>query len=100
MAKIKIWYDTIDRTEWNKDIYCLIAKKKEGRQIIQILLESAEQITGEIVVKEDASDWLSLAAALKKQNIYPGASGEFPMGLSVNATYANMKFTVSERGKI
>ena len=99
MAKIKKWYDTIEKIEWNKDIYCLIAKKIEGRQVVQILLGNAERITGEIVVKEDASDWLSLAAALKKQNIYPG-TGEIPMGLSVNATYANMKFTVSERGKM
>ena len=100
MAKIKKWYDTIEKIEWNKDIYCLIAKKIEGRQVVQILLGNAERITGEIVVKEDASDWLSLAAALKKQNIYPGASGEASIGLSVNATYANMKFTVSERGKM
>ena len=100
MAKIMKWYDTIEKIEWNKDIYCLITKKIEGRQVVQILLGDAERITGEIVVKEDASDWLSLAAALKQQNIYPGASGETPMGLSVNATFANMKFTVSERGKL
>ncbi|MDR3076494.1 MAG: hypothetical protein LBU26_04255, partial [Synergistaceae bacterium] len=100
MAKIKKWYDTIDRIEWNKDIYCLMAKKIEGRQVVQILLGSENRITGEIVVKEDASDWLSLAAALKNKNIYPGASGEVPMGLSVNATYADMKFTVSEREKM
>ena len=100
MAKIKKWYDTIEKIEWNKDIYCLIAKRIDGRQVVQILLGDAERITGEIVVKEDASDWLSLAAALKQQNIYPGDSGEPPMGLSVNATFANMKFTVSERGKL
>ena len=100
IAKIKKWYDTIDRIEWNKDIYCLMAKKIEGRQVVQILLGGEGRITGEIVVKEDASDWLSLAAALKNKNIYPGASGEVPMGLSVNATYADMKFTVSEKGKM
>jgi hypothetical protein len=100
VAKIKKWYETIDKIEWNKDIYCLMAKKIEGRQVVQILLGSEDRITGEIVVKEDASDWLSLAAALKNKNIYPGSSGEVPMGLSVNATYTDMKFTVSERGKM
>ena len=100
MTKIMKWYDTIDRIEWKNDIYCLIAKRIDGRQVVQILLGNAERITGEIVVKEDASDWLSLAAALKQQNIYPSVSNEAPMGLSINATYANMKFTVSERGKI
>ena len=100
MPKIKKWYDTIDKIEWKNDIYCMIAKRIDGRQVVQILLGDAERITGEIVVKEDASDWLSLAAALKKQNIYPVASGETPMGLSVNATFANMKFTVSERGNM
>jgi hypothetical protein len=100
MEKIKKWYDTIERTEWNKDIYCIMAKKIDGRQVVQILLGSKERITGEIVVKDDASDWLSLAAALKNKNIYPAASGEVPMGLSVNATYADMKFTVSERGQM
>jgi hypothetical protein len=100
MAKIKKWYDTIDKIEWNKDIYCLIAKRIDGRQVVQILLGDAERIIGEIVVKEDASDWLSLAAALKIQNIYPRPSGEVPRGLSVNATFANNKFTVSERGRM
>jgi hypothetical protein len=98
IAKITRWYDTIDRIYWKDDIYCLFAKKIDGRQVVQILLGSEKRITGEIVVKEDASDWLSLAAAL--ENIYPSASGGVPEGLSINATYTDMKFTVSERIKM
>jgi hypothetical protein len=98
IEKIKKWYETIERTDWKKDIYCLIAKKIEGRQVVQILFGSEERVTGEIVVKEDASDWLSLAAALA--NIYPGAPGGVPPGVSINATYTDMKFSVSERGKM
>ncbi|MDR1966684.1 MAG: hypothetical protein LBQ36_08240 [Synergistaceae bacterium] len=96
MAKIARWYETIDRISWKKDIYCLFAKKAEGRQVVQILLGSEDRITGEVVVKDDASDWLSLAAALK--NRYPGLPGGAPHGLSVNFTsYSDMTFTVSER---
>jgi hypothetical protein len=98
MAKIIKWYDTLDRIAWKNDIYCLLAKKAEGRQMVHILLGSSEQITGEIVVKDDASDWVSLAAAL--ENIYPSASGGVPHGLVINATYADMTFTVLEKGKM
>jgi hypothetical protein len=98
IEKIKKWYETIERTPWKEDIYCLIAKKIEGRHVVQILFGSEERVTGEIVVKEDASDWLSLAAAL--ENIYPGAHGGVPPGVSINATYTDMKFSVSERGKM
>jgi hypothetical protein len=98
IAKISKWYDTIDRINWKNDIYCLMAKKIDGRQVVQILLGTEGNITGEIVVKEDASDWLSLAAALR--NIYPASPGRVPPGLSINATYTDMKFTVSDRGKM
>jgi hypothetical protein len=47
-------------------------------------------------MKDDASDWLSIAAAL--ENIYPSASGGLPAGLVVNATYKNWTMTVSEQG--
>jgi hypothetical protein len=97
LAKIKKWYDTIDKIEWNKDIYCLMAKKTEGRQVVQIMLGNEERITGDILVRDDVSGWLSLAAALRNGNIYPGAAGKTPVGLSVNATYADMKFIVSTR---
>jgi hypothetical protein len=100
IAKIKKWYDTIEKIDWNKDIYCLMAKKIDGNQVVQILLGNKELITGEIILKEDASDWLSLAAALEKKGIYSGASGGFPPGLTINATYADMTFSVSERGKM
>jgi hypothetical protein len=96
IEKIKKWYDTIEMIDWNKDIYCLFAKKIDGRQVVQILLGSEERITGDIVVKEDASDWLSLAAAL--DNIYPRASGGVPPGLTINATFSDAEFIVSEKG--
>jgi hypothetical protein len=98
MAKIARWYDTIDRIGWKNDIYCLMAKKIEGRQMVHIMLGGPDRITGELVVKDDASDWLSLAAAL--ENIYPSASGGVPQGLVINATYTNMTFTVLEKGKM
>jgi len=92
IAKIKRWYETIGRIGWNKDIYCLMAKKIDGRPVVQILLGNEERITGEVVVKEDASDWLSLAAAL--ENLYPDDSGRVPTGLTINATYADGRFSV------
>jgi hypothetical protein len=98
MAKIIKWYDTIDKIKWKNDIYCLMAKKIEGRQMVHIMLGGPDRITGELVVKDDASDWLSLAAAL--ENIYPSASGGVPQGLVINATYTDMTFTVLEKGKM
>jgi hypothetical protein len=95
ITKIKRWYDTIDRISWRDDVYCLMAKKIEGRQVVQVLLGTEKSITGELILKDDASDWLSLAAALK--NIYPASSGRVPPGLVINATYTDMKFTVSDR---
>ncbi|MDR1508800.1 MAG: hypothetical protein LBS53_04110 [Synergistaceae bacterium] len=98
MVKIAKWYDTIDRIKWKNDIYCLMVKKIEGRQMVQILLGDSDRITGELIVKDDASDWLSLAAAL--ENIYPSALGGVPHGLIINATYTDMTFTVLEKGKM
>jgi hypothetical protein len=97
MAKIAKWYDAIEKIKWKDDIYCLFAKKIDSRQVVQILLGSSDSITGELVVKEDASEWLPLAAAL--ENIYPG-SGGIPSGLSINATYPDMIFTVSDKEKL
>ncbi|MDR1136831.1 MAG: hypothetical protein LBK91_00785 [Synergistaceae bacterium] len=98
VARITKWYDTLDRIEWKNSVYCLMAKKIEGRQMVHILLGSSDRITGEIIVKDDASDWLSLAAAL--ENIYPSASGGVPDGLVINATYTDMMFTVLEKRKM
>jgi hypothetical protein len=95
LVKIKKWYETIGKMNWKEDIYCLMAKKIDGRQVVQIVLGTEGRATGEIVVKEDASDWLSLAAAL--ESIYPSASGGVPQGVSINATYTDMKFTVSDK---
>ncbi|MDR1470928.1 MAG: hypothetical protein LBS75_00240 [Synergistaceae bacterium] len=96
MAKIVKWYDTIEKIAWNEEIYCLLAKKADGRPVVQILLGSEERITGEIIVKDDASDWLPLAAALEK--IYPGRAGKVPPGLIINATFTDTIFTVTNRG--
>jgi hypothetical protein len=100
MEKILKWYGTIEKIEWKDDVYCLFAKKTDSKQVVQILLGTENDITGEIIVKDDASDWLSLAAALKKQRIYPGVSGSARSMLSINATYKDMTFTVSDRDKL
>ncbi|MDR1916135.1 MAG: hypothetical protein LBQ58_06140 [Synergistaceae bacterium] len=96
LSKIAKWYKTIEKIGWNEDIYCLLAKKIDGRPVVQILLGSEERVTGEIIVKDDASDWLSLAAALEK--IYPVNTGGMPPGLIINATFTGMRFTVTNRG--
>jgi hypothetical protein len=98
MEKIKKWYDTIEKIYWHKNIYRILAGKMEGRRIVSILLGGEERVSGEILMKDDASDWLSVAAAL--ENIYPSASGGLPAGLVVNATYENDKMIVSEKGNM
>jgi hypothetical protein len=94
MEKIRGWYDTIEKIYWHKNIYQITAGKMEGRRIVQILLGGEGRISGKILMKDDASDWLSVAAAL--ENIYPGASGGIPAGLVVNAIYTDAKMTVFE----
>jgi hypothetical protein len=98
MARINKWYDTIDRIRWKDDIYCLMIKKKERSQVVHIMLGSSELITSEILVKEDASEWLPLAAAI--ENLYPSSAGGVPPGLIINATYDDKKFIVFENGKM
>jgi len=93
MAKIKKWYDEIERIGWGDDIYCVLAKKVDGRPVVQLLLGSGEKISSEIVVKEDTSDWASLAAALSE--VF-GSGSRVPNGLVVNATFTD-KFTVTSR---
>jgi hypothetical protein len=93
LVKIKKWYESLDRIDWKDDIYCLIAKKIDGRQVVQMLLGTEERITGEVIVKEDTADWLPLAAAIDR--LYAGG---IPRGVRINATFADMKFTVSDRG--
>jgi hypothetical protein len=98
MEKIRKWYDTIEKIYWHKNIYHVMASKLEGRRIVRILLGGDGRISGEIMMKDDASDWLSIAAAL--ESIYPSASGGFPAGLVVNATYTNARMKVSEKGRM
>ncbi|MDR0653452.1 MAG: hypothetical protein LBG12_09135 [Synergistaceae bacterium] len=95
---IQKWYDTIERINWYKGIYRILASKLGGRRVVRILLGSEDRISGEILMKDDASDWLSIAAALESK--YPSASGGLPTGLVVNATYANGKMRVSEKGQM
>ncbi|MDR3165513.1 MAG: hypothetical protein LBU13_08025 [Synergistaceae bacterium] len=96
MEKIQRWYDTIGKIRWHKSIYQIIAGRMEGRRVVRILLGGEGRISGEILMKDDASDWLSVAAAL--ENIYPSASGGIPAGLIVNAIYTDAKMTVFEKG--
>ncbi|MDR1886183.1 MAG: hypothetical protein LBQ56_07885 [Synergistaceae bacterium] len=95
LPRIRRWYEALDKIGWNDKIYCLLAKRIDGRPVVQILLGSDAGITGEIIVNEDPAGWASLAAAL--EDIYPGADRGIPSGLLVNATYAGMKFTVTSR---
>jgi hypothetical protein len=92
MTRIRKWYDAIEEMGWNDKIYCLRAKKIDGKPVVQILLGSDAGITGELTVKDDPKDWVSFAAAL--EGIYPSYGGGIPSGLVVNATFADMKFTV------
>jgi hypothetical protein len=96
MEKIRKWYGTIEKTQWNKSVSHVLAGKMAGRRIVRILLGGEGRVFSEIVMKDDASDWLSIVAAL--ENIYPSASGGIPAGLVVNATYTDAKMTVSENG--
>jgi hypothetical protein len=98
MERIRKWYDTVEKIYWYKNIYRVMASKLEGRRIVRIFLGGENRISGEIMVKDDASDWLSIAAAL--ENIYPSASGGIPAGLVVNATYTEAKMTVSKKGNM
>ena len=96
MEKIKRWYDTIEKTGWYRDIYCLLAKKVDGKPVVQVLFGSENAITGEIILKEDTSNWLSLAAAMEE--IFPNAEYRTPPGMVINATYTDLKFTVTNKG--
>ncbi|MDR0765122.1 MAG: hypothetical protein LBE65_05990 [Synergistaceae bacterium] len=98
MEKIRKWYDTVEKIYWRENIYRILAGKLEGRRIVRILLGGEDRISGEIMMKDDTSDWLSIAAAL--ENIYPRASGGFPAGLVVDTTYTDAKMTVSENGQM
>jgi hypothetical protein len=98
MEKIQKWYGTIEKMYWHKSVSHILASKMAGRRIVRILLNGGERTFSEILMKDDASDWLSIAAAL--ENIYPSASGGIPAGLVVNATYTDAKMTVSEKGNM
>lgn len=90
--KIKAWYATIERIRWYKSIYCLLAKKVDGRHVVQVLLGKEDDIAGEIILKDDTINWLELAAALDE--VFPDGEYLRPPGVIINATYADSKFTV------
>ncbi|MDR3332680.1 MAG: hypothetical protein LBT08_08625 [Synergistaceae bacterium] len=94
IAKIRKWYEVIERIGWNDKIYCLLAKKIDGKPVVQVLLGSEAGITGEIILKEDTEEWPYLAAALEEK--YPGSERGIPSGLIVNATYKDI-FTVTSK---
>jgi hypothetical protein len=96
MDKIRMWYETIGKTKWYRNIYCLLAKKVDGKPVVQVLFGTEDAITGEIVLKEDTSNWLSIAAAMEE--IFPNAEYRMPPGMIVNATYTDLKFTVTNKG--
>jgi hypothetical protein len=96
LAKIKKWYDTLEKVGWEKDVYCLLAKKIDGRPVVQLLLGSGDGLSGEVVFKEDTANWMPVAAALTR--VYGGAGSIVPKGLVVNATFTDsMTFTVTSR---
>jgi hypothetical protein len=96
LAKIKKWYDMLEKVGWEDDVYCVLAKKIDGRPVVQLLLGSGDGPSGEVVLKEDTSNWSSIAAAMAK--VFGGADSAVPKGLVVNATYADsLTFTVTSR---
>lgn len=97
LAKITGWYEALEKTGWEKEAYCLIAKKIDGRPVVQILMGSESDVFGEVIVKEDTADWFSLASALEE--LFPNAAHKIPPGFVINATFADMKFTVTSKDK-
>jgi hypothetical protein len=95
LAKIKKWYEAVEKIGWEDDIYCILAKRIDGRPVVQMLIGSSDNITSEVVVKEDTSDWASIAAALYE--VFPESGSRIPNGMVVNATFSDMKFTVTSR---
>ena len=95
IAKIIRWYETIDKIGWTKHVRCLIAKKIDGKPVVQVVFGSESETTGEVILKDDTSDWVALSSALKE--LYPNLSGNIPAGSIINATYSNMKFTITDK---
>ncbi len=92
IAKISGWYDAIQEMGWYDSVYSLTAKRIDGRPVVCLLMGTPEQRAGEVILKEDTSDWASIAVALRE--IYPDAKYKIPAGHSVNATFSDGKFTV------
>lgn len=95
LVKINRWYDTIAKTNWYPDTYCLLAKKVDGKPVVQILLGRENAITGEIIVKDDTANWLAVAEAVAK--IFPQGEYKASPGMIINATFSELKFTVSKK---
>lgn len=96
MDKVERWYAALDQTGWNEHIYCVIAKRIDGRPVVQILFGTEGNVTSELVLNDDTSNWLQLASAMKE--LFPNEEYLQSPGVVINATYADMRFTVTEKG--
>lgn len=96
LNKIAGWMDTLEKTGWMNNIHKIVAKKIDGRPVVSVMLGSSENRTGEIILKEDTSDWLQLAQAFRQEEIYPGTGGKRDI-IEINATFSDKKFTVKTR---
>ncbi|MDR1516321.1 MAG: hypothetical protein LBS45_11565 [Synergistaceae bacterium] len=96
LAKIKKWYDMLEKVGWENEVYCVLAKKKDGRLVVQLLLGAGDGSSSEVVLKEDTANWAPIAAAMTR--VFGGTGSTVPDGLVVNATFADsMTFTVTSR---
>lgn len=96
LRKIAGWMDALEKTGWMNDIHKIVAKKIDGRPVVNVMLGSGERIVGEITLKEDTGDWLQLAQAFKQEGIFPVVDGKHDM-IEINATFIDKKFTVKTR---
>lgn len=93
--KIERWYEAIGAMKWADSVMCLIAKKSEGRPIVQILLGNGQKVTSEIILNEDTSDWLYLAEAIDR--VFPDGEYISPPGMIINAAYSDLMFSVTQK---
>lgn len=99
LRKIAGWMDTLEKTGWIHNVHKIVAKKIDGRPVVNVVLGSYEGVVGEITLKEDTSDWLQLARAFKQEGIYPAAGGKRDI-IEINATFIDKKFTVKTRAPV
>lgn len=96
LRKIAGWMDAMEKAGWIDDVQEIVATKINGRPVVRVMLGSDEGIVGEIILKEDTSDWHQLAQAFKQKGIYPTKNGECA-NIEINATFLDKKFTVKTR---